>query len=227
MTWSDGEDEKGAREERRSSSECIVSVKQNEDGEDNSRRFLGMEKEENEIGVSVNGADIVGKVTMEDTVWQGAVVFVIPLAAFWKDPWVLFFSLHWYDFWCYYPATDAGFHVMIAEGPGKGYDINVPWEHGRCDSEPEASAELLEDIMKPNFGNGNWWKCSCAVGGLLVVVIGEVVGLEGAFGVGLLLLVWLRRLVVLVAFHWAVGCGVSRGVKLCAGGELFERIDLS
>ncbi|GAB2212564.1 hypothetical protein Drorol1_Dr00020538 [Drosera rotundifolia] len=39
MTRSDGEDEKGAREERRSSSECIVSVKQNEDGKDSSRRF--------------------------------------------------------------------------------------------------------------------------------------------------------------------------------------------
>lgn len=21
---------------------------------------------------------------------------------------------------------------MIGEGPGKGYNINVPWEHGRC-----------------------------------------------------------------------------------------------
>lgn len=52
--------------------------------------------------------------------------------AFWKDPRVLFFSVHRYDFGCYYPATDAGSHVMIGEGPGKGYNINVPWEHGRC-----------------------------------------------------------------------------------------------
>lgn len=21
---------------------------------------------------------------------------------------------------------------MIGEGPGEGYNINVPWEHGRC-----------------------------------------------------------------------------------------------
>lgn len=51
---------------------------------------------------------------------------------FWKDSRVLFFSVHRHDFGCFYPATDGGSHIMIGEGPGKGYNINVPWEHGRC-----------------------------------------------------------------------------------------------
>lgn len=51
---------------------------------------------------------------------------------FWKDSRVLFFSVHRHDFGCFYPGTDDGSHTMIGEGPGEGYNINVPWEHGRC-----------------------------------------------------------------------------------------------
>ncbi|KMS97784.1 hypothetical protein BVRB_5g123480 [Beta vulgaris subsp. vulgaris] len=51
---------------------------------------------------------------------------------FWKDSRVLFFSVHRHDFGCFYPGTDDGSHIMIGEGPGEGYNINVPWEHGRC-----------------------------------------------------------------------------------------------
>ncbi|KAI5648310.1 hypothetical protein M9H77_34315 [Catharanthus roseus] len=51
---------------------------------------------------------------------------------FWKDPRVLFFSVHRHEFGSFYPAGDDGSYVMIGEGPGAGYNINVPWENGRC-----------------------------------------------------------------------------------------------
>ncbi|CAK9147973.1 unnamed protein product [Ilex paraguariensis] len=51
---------------------------------------------------------------------------------FWKDPRVLFFSVHRYDFGSFYPAGDDGSHIMTGEEPGVGYNINVPWESGRC-----------------------------------------------------------------------------------------------
>ncbi|KAK9926116.1 hypothetical protein M0R45_023363 [Rubus argutus] len=51
---------------------------------------------------------------------------------FWKDPRVLFFSVHRHEFGTFYPATDDGFYTMIGEGPGSGYNINVPWENSQC-----------------------------------------------------------------------------------------------
>ncbi|KAJ0981970.1 hypothetical protein J5N97_010225 [Dioscorea zingiberensis] len=51
---------------------------------------------------------------------------------FYKDPRVLFFSVHRYDSGTFYPAGDDGAYFMIGEGPGAGYNINVPWEHGQC-----------------------------------------------------------------------------------------------
>ncbi|XP_010663245.1 histone deacetylase 5 isoform X2 [Vitis vinifera] len=51
---------------------------------------------------------------------------------FWKDPRVLFFSVHRHEFGSFYPANDEGFYAMTGEGPGAGYNINVPWENGRC-----------------------------------------------------------------------------------------------
>ncbi|XP_048137753.1 histone deacetylase 5 isoform X4 [Rhodamnia argentea] len=51
---------------------------------------------------------------------------------FWKDPRVLFFSVHRHEFGNFYPSNDDGDYTMIGEGPGAGYNINVPWENGRC-----------------------------------------------------------------------------------------------
>ncbi|CAK7344157.1 unnamed protein product [Dovyalis caffra] len=51
---------------------------------------------------------------------------------FWNDSRVLFFSVHRHEFGSFYPGTDDGFYTMIGEGPGTGYNINVPWEHARC-----------------------------------------------------------------------------------------------
>ncbi|XAR63799.1 Histone deacetylase [Bertholletia excelsa] len=51
---------------------------------------------------------------------------------FWKDPRVLFFSVHRHEFGTFYPATNDGSYIMIGEGPGAGYNINVPWENGHC-----------------------------------------------------------------------------------------------
>lgn len=51
---------------------------------------------------------------------------------FWNDSRVLFFSVHRHEFGSFYPGNDDGFYTMIGEGPGTGYNINVPWEHARC-----------------------------------------------------------------------------------------------
>ncbi|KAJ0047892.1 hypothetical protein Pint_16243 [Pistacia integerrima] len=51
---------------------------------------------------------------------------------FWKDPRVLVFSVHRHEFGTFYPANNDGFYTMIGEGPGAGYNINVPWENGSC-----------------------------------------------------------------------------------------------
>ncbi|RDX91805.1 Histone deacetylase 5, partial [Mucuna pruriens] len=51
---------------------------------------------------------------------------------FWNDSQVLFFSVHRHEFGSFYPANDEGFYTMIGEGAGAGYNINVPWENGRC-----------------------------------------------------------------------------------------------
>ncbi|KAK2975327.1 hypothetical protein RJ640_013840 [Escallonia rubra] len=51
---------------------------------------------------------------------------------FWKDPRVLFFSVHRHEFGSFYPGGDDGSHVMIGEGPGAGYNINIPWDNGQC-----------------------------------------------------------------------------------------------
>eukprot|EP01018_Ginkgo_biloba_P014008 Gb_00466 [translate_table: standard] len=51
---------------------------------------------------------------------------------FWSDPQVLYFSVHRYDSGTFYPGGDDGFYNKIGEGPGAGYNINVPWEQGKC-----------------------------------------------------------------------------------------------
>ncbi|CAN1296730.1 Histone deacetylase 5 [Linum perenne] len=51
---------------------------------------------------------------------------------FWTDSRVLFFSVHRHEFGTFYPANDDGFYTNVGEGAGEGYNINVPWENGRC-----------------------------------------------------------------------------------------------
>ncbi|TVU38086.1 hypothetical protein EJB05_11436 [Eragrostis curvula] len=51
---------------------------------------------------------------------------------FYKDPRVLFFSVHRFDFGTFYPGEGDASHVFIGEEAGEGYNINVPWEHGKC-----------------------------------------------------------------------------------------------
>ncbi|MED6119857.1 Histone deacetylase 5 [Stylosanthes scabra] len=51
---------------------------------------------------------------------------------FWNDSRVLFFSVHRHEFGSFYPSNDDGFYTMVGEGAGAGYNINVPWENGRC-----------------------------------------------------------------------------------------------
>ncbi|MFS7999824.1 putative histone deacetylase [Helianthus anomalus] len=51
---------------------------------------------------------------------------------FWKDSRVLVFSVHRHENGSFYPTGDDGSHIMIGEGPGAGYNINVPWENDQC-----------------------------------------------------------------------------------------------
>ncbi|XP_023633606.1 histone deacetylase 5 isoform X1 [Capsella rubella] len=51
---------------------------------------------------------------------------------FWKDPRVLFFSVHRHEYGSFYPSGDDGDFNMVGEGPGEGFNINVPWDQGRC-----------------------------------------------------------------------------------------------
>lgn len=37
-----------------------------------------------------------------------------------------------HEFGTFYPANHDGFYTKIGEGPGAGYNINVPWENGHC-----------------------------------------------------------------------------------------------
>lgn len=43
----------------------------------------------------------------------------------------IFYAANEDGFGTFYPANEDGFHNMIAEGPGAGYNINVPWEGGQ------------------------------------------------------------------------------------------------
>ncbi|CAM0906636.1 unnamed protein product [Alopecurus aequalis] len=51
---------------------------------------------------------------------------------FYSDPRVLFFSVHRFDYGSFYPSQGDASHCFIGEGAGQGYNINVPWEHGKC-----------------------------------------------------------------------------------------------
>ncbi|KAF3499203.1 hypothetical protein F2Q69_00039955 [Brassica cretica] len=51
---------------------------------------------------------------------------------FWEDPRVLVFSVHRREDGGFYPGGEDGSYNMVGEGPGEGFNINVPWEQGRC-----------------------------------------------------------------------------------------------
>ncbi|KAM0070452.1 putative histone deacetylase [Helianthus debilis subsp. tardiflorus] len=38
-----------------------------------------------------------------------------------------------HEYGSFYPTGDDGSHIMIGEGAGAGYNINVPWENGQCE----------------------------------------------------------------------------------------------
>ncbi|KAM3411461.1 hypothetical protein ACQJBY_003241 [Aegilops geniculata] len=51
---------------------------------------------------------------------------------FYSDPRVLFFSVHRYDYGSFYPYEADASHIFIGDETGRGYNINVPWEHAGC-----------------------------------------------------------------------------------------------
>lgn len=69
---------------------------------------------------------------------------------FWEDPRVLFFSVHRFEFGSFYPATNDGSYTMVGGGRGKGYNINIPWENGRCGDADYISAwdHVLIPVVK-------------------------------------------------------------------------------
>lgn len=46
---------------------------------------------------------------------------------FYKDPSVLYFSVHRYDYGFFYPGQKDANYSFTGEGEGKGFNINVPW----------------------------------------------------------------------------------------------------
>ncbi|KAL9679772.1 hypothetical protein QQ045_017639 [Rhodiola kirilowii] len=72
---------------------------------------------------------------------------------FWNDPQVLFFSVHRHEFGSFYPANDDGDFNMVGVGLGAGYNINVPWENGRC-GDPDYLA-VWDHILIPVARNYN------------------------------------------------------------------------
>ncbi|KAK9465302.1 hypothetical protein V1512DRAFT_277633 [Lipomyces arxii] len=50
--------------------------------------------------------------------------------AFYKDPNVLYISLHRYDNGKFYPGTTFGSHDKCGDGPGLGRNVNIPWPCG-------------------------------------------------------------------------------------------------
>ncbi|KAI5007834.1 hypothetical protein ZWY2020_008882 [Hordeum vulgare] len=100
---------------------------------------------------------------------------------FYSDPRVLFFSVHRavplhdyrsqtflaYLITGFYPCEVDAAHCFVGEGAGEGYNINVPWEHGKCgDADYVAAwdhvllpiAEAFDpDIILLSAGFGEQW----------------------------------------------------------------------
>lgn len=49
---------------------------------------------------------------------------------FYNDPRVLYISLHRFELGKYYPGTPAGDYDQPGEGPGEGFNVNIPWPVG-------------------------------------------------------------------------------------------------
>lgn len=48
--------------------------------------------------------------------------------AFYDDPSVLYISLHLHKDGTFYPSGDYGDHLHCGEGPGLGFNVNIPWK---------------------------------------------------------------------------------------------------
>ena len=42
---------------------------------------------------------------------------------------VLYISLHRYDGGWFFPGSHEGNYDMVGEGPGKGFNVNIPWHY--------------------------------------------------------------------------------------------------
>lgn len=44
-----------------------------------------------------------------------------------RDPNVLYISLHRYDYGAFFPTSEDGNYTVVGEGPGEGFNVNIPW----------------------------------------------------------------------------------------------------
>ena len=49
---------------------------------------------------------------------------------FYKDPNVLFISIHRYDAAKFYPSQEEAYLTYIGQGFGEGFNVNIPWNTG-------------------------------------------------------------------------------------------------
>ena len=74
---------------------------------------------------------------------------------------VLYISLHRYDGGWFFPGSHEGNYDMVGEGPGKGFNVNIPWHYvstEQCLTPRLRSMELITktclyniDPLKPHF----------------------------------------------------------------------------
>nr|KAJ0207158.1 hypothetical protein LSAT_V11C500289720 [Lactuca sativa] len=71
---------------------------------------------------------------------------------FYKDSQVLFFSVHRDEYETFYPCGDDGSYDMKGDGEGEGYNINVPWENGKCgDADYIAAWDHILILLQENL----------------------------------------------------------------------------
>lgn len=65
---------------------------------------------------------------------------------FYNDPSVLYISLHRYDFSGFFPGSNEADTGFVGEGPGEGYNVNIPWNVEKM-GDPEYLAAFTQIVM--------------------------------------------------------------------------------
>lgn len=62
------------------------------------------------------------------------------------DPGVLYISLHRYDYGGFFPCSDDANYDKVGNGPGKGFNVNIPW-NAKGMGDTEYLAAFLNVVM--------------------------------------------------------------------------------